>query len=97
MSNYLYLAGAAAYVFFCLVVFWFLATRTMPNEQPKHHKAKTYITACSGCGFLWKSYEPDITPITRCPNCQMSNEQFEELKRTVKDQLDANREAKAAE
>ena len=41
------------------------------------------ITICSGCGSEWESNGPS-EPITKCPNCPMTPEEFEALKEQVR-------------
>ena len=39
------------------------------------------VTVCSGCGSEFESYgDGPAQPITQCPNCPMSEEEFERLK-----------------
>jgi hypothetical protein len=53
-------------------------TRNDPPPKPKR-----VVTVCSGCGTEWWSRDDGkpSKPITKCPNCPMSEEEFEELKR----------------
>lgn len=44
---------------------------------------------CSGCGTKWETINPERypwpdKPITQCPNCPMSDEEFEALKEQVR-------------
>jgi len=44
---------------------------------------------CSGCGTRWTTINPERypwpdKPITQCPNCPMSDEEFESLKEQVR-------------
>jgi len=42
------------------------------------------VTVCSGCGSEWESDGP-TKPITTCPNCPLSDEEWERLKKQVRD------------
>lgn len=42
------------------------------------------ITICSGCGAEWHSYGQRASPIKKCPNCPMSEAEFEALKERAK-------------
>ena len=47
----------------------------------KPEPPKPIITVCSGCGTEWESMGPgQPKPITTCPNCPMTPEEFERLK-----------------
>ena len=53
------------------------------------------ITVCSGCGSEWESYGPgEHKPITKCPNCPMTPEEFEALKEQLRKQREATQDAK---
>jgi hypothetical protein len=59
---------------------WFLLPRHIIDAAP--HKI---VTICSGCGSEWTSLGPVAPkPITKCPNCPMSMEEFERLKEKVR-------------
>ena len=48
-------------------------------------KPNEVVTVCSGCGSEWYSYDgKPAEPITKCPNCPMSEEEFEALKEQVR-------------
>jgi hypothetical protein len=42
-----------------------------------------YVEVCSGCKTEWRSQCPQ-EPIDRCPECPMSEEEFERLKESVR-------------
>lgn len=53
--------------------------------KPKPPAPRKVITVCSGCGSEWESYGTgEHEPITKCPNCPMSMEEFELLKERVR-------------
>lgn len=46
---------------------------------------KEVVAVCSGCGSEWYSYDgKPAEPITKCPNCPMSEEEFEALKEQMR-------------
>jgi nitrous oxide reductase accessory protein NosL len=48
------------------------------NDPPP--KPKKVVTVCSGCGTEWWSQDGKPSkPITKCPNCPMSEKELEEL------------------
>ena len=67
-------AGAAAFFF-----------GRWTATPPKPQATKEWVNVCSGCGEKWYSMAlNDPAPITKCPNCPMSEEEFEELKEQVR-------------
>jgi nitrous oxide reductase accessory protein NosL len=53
------------------------------NDQPP--KPKKVVTVCSGCGTEWWSQSGKPSkPITKCPNCPMSEEEWEALKEQMR-------------
>jgi hypothetical protein len=56
------------------------ATPSTPEQR------KPDIRFCEGCGSRWETPnpEPNPQPITKCPNCPMTLEEFEELKDQVR-------------
>ena len=74
-----------------LLVFSGCEQRTIKPEMPLRT-----ITICSGCGSEWESNGPS-EPITKCPNCPMTPEEFEALKEQVRQRLEEERKAKEAE
>lgn len=66
----------------------------------KHHAPQPeapirVVTICSGCGSEWVSLGPgEREPITKCPNCPMSMEEFEALKEQVRKRLEDERKEK---
>ena len=55
-------------------------------------RPKPIITVCSGCGSEWESYGPGKPePITKCPNCPMTPEEFERLKEEMRKRKDEAR------
>lgn len=48
-------------------------------EKPRN------VTVCSGCGTEWESFDNKPSkPITKCPNCPMSEEEWEALKEQMR-------------
>jgi hypothetical protein len=59
---------------------WIVASCLSRPMPPENHTP--VVTVCSGCGSEWHSLVPGPhKPITKCPNCPMSDEEFEALKR----------------
>lgn len=57
--------------------------------QKKPVQRRVVVNTCSGCGTEWHSYEGTrTTPLTKCPNCPMSDEEFEALKEAMKKRLE---------
>jgi len=56
------------------------ATASKPAPPPP---PKIVVTVCSGCGEPWRGEYTG--PITRCPNCPLSDEEWERLKKQVRD------------
>ena len=81
------------------LAFWLslaaLASGCTPERVEKPEAPRSVVTVCSGCGSEWTSYGPgDREPITKCPTCPMTPEEFEALKDQVRKRLEAERKAK---
>lgn len=62
---------------------WIGTGCTQRNVTPP--KPKKVVTVCSGCGTEWWSQSGKPSePITKCPNCPMSEEEFEALKEQIR-------------
>jgi hypothetical protein len=58
----------------------------------KPEPPKPIITACSVCAKEWRSYVTGkAKPITKCPECRMTPEEFERLKEEVRKRKDEAR------
>ena len=58
----------------------------------KPEPPKPIITVCSACGTEWRSYVTGkAKPITKCPECPMTPEEFERLKEEVRKRRDEAR------
>lgn len=78
--------------------FLLMMSGCMQQRNTKPEKFVPVITICSGCGSEWHSLVPgDVEPITKCPNCPMSMEEFEALKEQVRQRLEEERKAKEVE
>lgn len=78
--------------------FLLLLPGCMQKPDIKPETSLPTITVCSGCGSEWHSLVPgDVEPITKCPNCPMSMEEFEALKEQVRQRLEEERKAKEVE
>lgn len=52
-------------------------------------KPAAVVTVCSGCGTEWRSYgDGPRKPITKCPECPMSLDEFEALKARVRKDIE---------
>jgi hypothetical protein len=70
-----------------IAVFLLMLSGCMTQRDIKPEVSRPIITICSGCGSEWRSYGPgDVKPITKCPNCPMTPEEFEALKEQVRKQ-----------
>ena len=79
VSWLVFIAGmvAAAYLL------WPDARLSVPARAPRA------VTTCSGCGSEWRAmYDGPMEPITQCPNCPMSEEEFERLKESIKRRIE---------
>ncbi len=55
-----------------------------PPPKAEAEKPRT-VTVCSGCGSEWVSFDDKPSdPITKCPNCPMSEEEWEALKEQMR-------------
>lgn len=64
------------------IVCGFMFMATLPKKPVK---PPIVVNVCSGCGAEWHSYEGTRTrPIKKCPNCPMSEEEFEALKEAIR-------------
>lgn len=71
--------GLALFLVGC-VGLWFASKRQPSNRE---------VQVCSGCGTEWVTLHKDrfwkpSNPITQCPNCPLTEEQFEKLKEQVR-------------
>jgi hypothetical protein len=72
--------GVIAIVVLICVGAWTVASYLSRPAPPENHTP--VVTVCSGCGSEWHSRGPGPNePIDKCPNCPMSDEEFESLKR----------------
>lgn len=63
------------------IVCWFMLMTITPKKPAK----PTLITVtCEGCGTTWESHEGHRERIQKCPNCPMSEEEFEALKEAIR-------------
>jgi len=59
-----------------------------PPQKPTPQRAAV-VTVCSGCGTEWRSYgDGPRKPITKCPECPMSLDEFEALKARVRKDIE---------
>ena len=62
-----------------------------PPQKPAPQPAAV-VTVCSGCGTEWRSYDDGPRkPITKCPECPMSLDEFEALKERVRKDIEARK------
>jgi hypothetical protein len=63
-----------------------LALRALPDKKPL--APQRVVTVCSGCGSEWVLVSSidatPMTPISTCPNCPLSMDEFERLKEQVR-------------
>jgi len=53
-----------------------------PPDRPK-----LIAVTCEGCGCVWESYDGHRDRIKQCPNCPMSEEEFQRLKEEARKRL----------
>jgi hypothetical protein len=64
---------------------YLLRLELQPSEPVKPARA---VTVCSGCGSKWTAmHDGPMEPITQCPNCPMSDEEFELLKEQARKRI----------
>lgn len=68
----------------CLIVCAAMLAKAHARQKKKPALPPVVITVCNGCGTKWESYDGKSEPITKCPNCPMSEEEFEALKETLR-------------
>ena len=78
-----FLAFAFVAAISCLSALAWLGVHTLSDRRPNVPPART-VTACSGCGSEWESAGP-TKPITTCPNCPLSDEEWERLKKQIRE------------
>lgn len=86
-------AGGCLLVWLALFVIASICRTASLKPPPKAEVEKPRtITVCSGCGTEWwsESGKPP-KPRTKCPNCPMSEEEWETLKEEMRKQLEANK------
>jgi len=70
---------------------WVCCAAMLAKVQPRPKKPAqppVVVTVCSGCGAEWESYDGQAEPITKCPNCPMSEEEWEALKESIRKRRD---------
>jgi len=64
-----------------------LALRSLPDKKPP--APQRVVTVCSGCGSEWSLVssldQTPMKPITTCPNCPLSMDEFERLKKEMRE------------
>jgi hypothetical protein len=77
--------GTGAWLVFiagCVAAAYLLWLDLRPAAPVKPVRA---VTVCSGCGSEWTAmHDGPMEPITQCPNCPMSEEEFERLKESLR-------------
>ena len=59
-----------------------------PEQRPTPQPA-VVVTVCSGCGTEWRSHgDGPHEPITKCPECPMSLDEFEAMKARMRKELE---------
>jgi hypothetical protein len=53
-----------------------------PPDRPK-----LIAVTCENCGCVWESYDGHRDRIKQCPNCPMSEKEFERLKEEARKRL----------
>ena len=47
---------------------------------PPPDRPRLIAVTCEGCGAVWQAYEGHRERVKACPNCPMSDKEFERLK-----------------
>ena len=81
-SSIIYTLYIAVFISAWLAAADLLVYFSQPPKKPP--LPPVVITICSGCGTEWHSYGERASPIKKCPNCPMSEEEFEALKERAK-------------
>jgi len=73
-----------------LVLISVLALRALPDKKPP--APQRVVTVCSGCGSEWVLVssldETPMTPISTCPNCPLSMDEFERIKKALREKIE---------
>ena len=91
-KDWTYAVIGGAFLAGLLVLISVLALRALP-DSPRAAPRRT-VTICSGCGSEWSlvsSLEEDETPmkpITTCPNCPLSMDEFERMKKEMREKIE---------
>ena len=74
---------AGRFIAWIALAAWIGTGCTQRNDTPP--TPKEVVTVCSGCGSEWYSYDgKPAEPITKCPNCPMSEEEWQALKEQMR-------------
>lgn len=67
-------------------ILWVALVAMLAGCETKQKSPQGYVTVCSGCGteFWSPSWGGPPKPITKCPNCPMSEEEWEALKEQMR-------------
>lgn len=80
--------GGCLLVMLALFAFASFCREEAMKPPPKSEAENHTVTVCSGCGSEWESFDDKPSdPITKCPNCPMSDEEFEALKEAARKRL----------
>ena len=67
------------------LILWVALVAILAGCSTKPQSPQGYVTVCSGCGSEWESFDDKPSdPITKCPNCPMSEEEWEALKEQMR-------------
>jgi hypothetical protein len=84
--------SAACFVFLLFPVLVSVSRRNDPGPTPE--KPPRIVAVCGGCGSEWEQIGPgEPGPITTCPNCPMSEEEFERLKDELRKRIKAREQS----
>ena len=67
-------------------ILWVALVAMLAGCNTKPQSPQGYVTVCSGCGteFWSPAWGGKPKPITKCPNCPMSEEEWEALKEQMR-------------
>ena len=92
-KDWTYAIFGGAFLAGLLMLISVLALRARPDKPPP--APQRVVTVCSGCGSEWSLVSPvggTMEPITTCPNCPLSDEEWERLKKQIRERKEGGGE-----
>ena len=78
--------ASGGYGFAGRFILWVALVAMLAGCNTKQQLPEGYVTVCSGCGteFWSPSWGGPPKPITKCPNCPMSEKEWEALREQMR-------------